>query len=543
MNMPSMVSLTFLLAASTLANPAKAQMPKQLFGPKLADFVQTSAGGDRFKAMPPVKFLKGQAGGGIVVTVTPTATRQTFEGIGGALTESSAYVLANVSKEKRDLILDYFFSPRQANFTMARTHIGACDFCVKGKYSYDDFPGDVSLEHFSIAPDKQGFAGTKDPNYSTLSLIKDALARQPQLKIVASPWTAPAWMKDNNDWYSKGSNGRGGSLLPTNYDTFARYMVKYLKAYNAEGVNIWAVTPENEPWGNGGQWESMEFPAENMRDYIKENLGPQMASNGLSGVKIICFDHNRGDDAVKYVETVLGDPVAASYVWGTGLHWYGTTISASTETMDQIHDRFPTKAILHTEGCIDSIGSKDNSPNGSFLGWKNDAWWWTNGAADWGWYWASKETHPKYAPVHRYARDIVDGLNHWFVGWIDWNIVLDKNGGPNHANNLAAAPIMVDTDSGDVYITPLFYIMAHFSRYLHPGDSIVQVDTATPGLGPDDFHATAAISRDKKTLTVIAFNKAKQPLTYNIQVDGFHAPVTIPENAIQTLRFDLNKLK
>ena len=540
-----MVSVTFLLVVSAVPNPAKAQMPKQLFGSKLADFVQTSASGDHFKAMPPVEFLKGPASNGIVVTVTPTATRQTLEGFGGALTESSAFVLANVSKEKRNLILDYFFSPRQANFTMARTHIGACDFCVKGKYSYDDFPGDVSLEHFSIAPDKQGFQGAKDPNYATLSLIKDALARQPQLKIVASPWTAPAWMKDNNDWYGKdmNGNGRGGSLLQTNYDTFARYMVKYLKAYDAEGVKVWAVTPENEPLGNGGQWESMEFSATNLRDYIKGDLGPQMASNGLSNVKILNFDHNRGADAVKFADTMLEDPVAAGYVWGTALHWYSTTISASTETMDEIHDRFPTKAILHTEGCIDSIGGEDNSPKGSFLGWKNDAWWWAEGAADWGWYWASKQTHPKYAPVHRYARDLVDGLNHWFVGWIDWNIVLDKNGGPNHAHNLAAAPIMVDTGSGDVYITPLFYIMAHFSRYLHAGDSIVQVDTAAPGLGPDDFHVTAAVSQDKKTLTVIAFNKANQPVNYNIQVNGFHAPVTIPENAIQTLRFDLRKLK
>ena len=122
MKIPSLVSLTFLLVASALPDPAKAQTPKQLFGPELADFVQTSASGDHFKALPPVKFLKGPASNGIVVTVTPTATRQTLEGIGGALTESSAFVLANVSREKRNLILDYFFSPRQANFTMARTH-------------------------------------------------------------------------------------------------------------------------------------------------------------------------------------------------------------------------------------------------------------------------------------------------------------------------------------------------------------------------------------------------------------------------------------
>jgi len=179
--------------------------------------------------------------------------------------------------------------------------------------------------------------------------------------------------------------------------------------------------------------------------------------------------------------------------------------------MDQIHDRFPTKAILHTEGCIDNIGNEDNSPKGSFLGWKNDAWWVDRGGTDWGWYWASKETHPKYAPVHRYARDLVDGLNHWFVGGSTGTSCWTRRAAPI-TRTISAPPRSWWTPTRRMCTSRLSsYVMAHFSRYLHPGDSIVQVDTAAPGLGPDDFHATAAVSQDKKTLTVIAFSKAKHP--------------------------------
>jgi len=547
MSFPWVVPLLFpgvvsaWLAAADTHSAASPATPKPL-GSRLADFVQTSAEGDRFRSLPPVRFAKGAPGPGVVVTVTPTAPRQTLEGIGGALTESSAFVLADLPKPQRRWILDQCFGPQGADFTMARTPIGACDFCVEGRYSYDDVPGDVALKHFSVAPDRRGFPGAKDPTFALLPLIKAALIRNPRLKLVASPWTAPAWMKDNQDWYGRGV---GGSLLPQHQDTFARYMVKYLKAYRRQGVSIWGVTPENEPLGNGGQWESMEFTSTAMRDYISQHLGPQLKRHGLGGVKIIQFDHNRDADAIRFSEEALGDPKTATLVWGTGLHWYSSTNSARTPILDQLHDRFPTKPILHTEGCIDGIRTEDSSPSGTFLGWKHDAWWWTESATDWGYYWAppsDKPAHPRYAPVHRYARDLIDGLNHWFVGWIDWNLVLDQNGGPNHVNNFCAAPIMVDRTSGETYFTPLYFVMAHFSRYLRPGDSIVEVSTATPGLGADDFRATAAVSKDKKNLVVIAFNKSGQPITYDIQIGKFCAPVVIPGNAIQTMKISLSEL-
>ncbi|WP_243322575.1 hypothetical protein [Geothrix sp. SG200] len=529
-----------LLVAGT-PRPATEQ-PAPL-GPRLAEFVQTSAAGDRFRQMPRLKFTKGSPSRGVTVTVDPSVQRQTLEGIGGGLTESSAYVLAHLAKPARGRILDRFFGPTGARFTMARTHIGACDFCLTGRYSYDDVPEDSALEHFSIAPDQRGFREARDPEYALLPLIKDALARNPGLKVVASPWTAPAWMKDNRDWYGQ---GRGGTLLPEHWDTFARYMVKYLQAYRAEGVPIWGVTPENEPVGNGGQWESMEFTAEGLRDYIKLHLGPQFAKHGLAGVKLIQFDHNRDANALRFSEAVLGDPSAAAFVWGTGLHWYSTTNSVRTELLDHLRASYPTKALLHTEGCIDAIGTEDSSPGGAFRGWKNEAWWWGASATDWGFYWAPPEerpAHPRYSPVHRYALDLLEGLNHGFVGWIDWNIVLDRRGGPNHVNNFCAAPIMVDTTSGETHVTPLYYVLAHFSRYLQPGDRVVRVSTSPQGPDSEGLHATAALRQDGRHLIVIAYNPTPRAIIYTLQVGILRAPVVIPGQALQSFCISMDHLR
>jgi glucosylceramidase len=538
------VPLLSLLTASVAGisgTPSARRNPTGLPAKALAERVQTSAAGDHFQVLPPVHFSRGKPSQGLVVTIDPSVCLQALEGIGGALTEASAFVLAHLPEGQRQQILDGFFGPRGADFTMARVPIGACDFCVTGRYSYDDLPGDVALEHFSIAPDKRGFPTAECPSYALLPLIKDAQSRQPALKVVASPWSAPAWMKDNHDWYGQ---GRGGSLMPEHYDTFARYMVKYLDAYRAEGVAIWGVTPENEPLGNGGQWESMEFTAQGLRRYIGEHLGPQLTSHGYASVKLIQFDHNRDANALQFAQAVLGDPVASPFTWGTGLHWYGATNSADTSVLDTLCRAFPTKAILHTEGCIDAIGTEDNAPSGQFLGWKNDGWWWHEDATDWGYHWAppeEKQAHPRYAPVHRYARDLVEGLNHGFVGWIDWNIVLDKRGGPNHVNNFCAAPVMVDTESKEVYTTPLFFVMAHFSRYLRPGDRIVKAVIA--GQSPLDtpLLATAALSRNRKHLVVVVFNPSDHALACTLQVGRLIAPLTMTGHSLQTLRIPLTR--
>lgn len=515
---------------------------------KRAVAVQTSASGDRLQAIAPLRLHHGRPGRGLVLEVNTSARRQVLEGIGGALTEASAYVLANLPEANRSAILDAFYGPTGARFTLGRVPMGACDFSVTGRWSYDDRPGDEALEHFSIDRDTQGFPGALTPGYGLLSLVQDALAREPRLRLVASPWTAPAWMKDNQDWYGK---GKGGQLLPQHHATFARYTVKYLQAYRAHGVPIWGITPVNEPVGNGGQWESMEFTPTAMRDYLRDHLGPLLAANDLQRVKVIQFDHNRDAHALAFAEAILGDPATRSFVWGTGVHWYSATNSSETGILDRLQADHPDKALLHTEGCIDGIGTEDNAPHGAFLGWKREAWWWTPGATDWGYHWApaaEKPNHPRYAPVHRYARDLIHGLNHWLVGWIDWNIVLDRRGGPNHVANFCAAPVMVDLATAEAYVTPLYYVMAHFSRYLDPGDQVVTVNARNARSGGRDLLVAAAIDPAGHHLKLFVFNPGPKPRSFQVQVQvqvqvgGSWGRTSIPGNALQTYLLSLPRV-
>jgi len=462
------------------------------------------------------------------------------EGIGGALTEASAHVLAHLPRATREALLDRCFGPKGADFTMARLPIGSCDFSVTGKWSYADVPGDTALAHFSLEPDRRGWATAREPGYALLPLIQDALARRPDLKLVASPWTAPAWMKDNQAWFGA---GRGGRLKPEHYDTFARYVVKYVDALKVEGIALWGLTPVNEPVGNGGQWESMEFTPGELRDYIGGHLGPRLAEAGHGGLKLLSFDHNRDAQALAFAEAILGDPRASRYVWGTALHWYSSTVSACPEVLDALRQRWPDKALVHTEGCIDGIGTPDQSPGGRFRGWRNDRWWWTEAATDWGFHWApeaERRHHPRYAPVDRYARDLIVGLNHGLVGWIDWNLVLDARGGPNHVGNFCGAPLMADPATGAVHVTPLHDVLVHVSRYIRPGDTILGIEAHLPDTGPDEVHATAALDSTGRRLTVVLFNRSRRTQRFALAVGDRWVPQALPPRSLRTLQLPVD---
>ena len=501
------------------------------------DGLQSSAAGDRLKSIPPLVFRSGKATKGPVATIHLEAPRQRVLGVGGALTEASAFVLAHLPADRRGHLLDELFGPGGADLSLARLPIGACDFCVKGKFSYDDVPGDTALTHFSLAPDQAGFPDALDPHYALLDLIRDARTRNPALKLLASPWTAPSWMKDNGAWYGE---GRGGRLLPEHQATYARYLVRYLQAMAAEGLPVWGLTPENEPLGNGGQWESMEFTADAMQGFIRDHLGPALAGAGLGGVRLIQYDHNRDAHALAFARATLGDPATARFVWGTGLHWYGSTVDSRTDLLDQLRRDYPGKALLHTEGCVDAIGTEANAPGGRFRGWQDDAWWWAAEAQDWGYTWAppaEKKDHPPYAPVHRYARDLIEGFNHGFCAWLDWNLVLDQRGGPNHVGNFCAAPVMVDLRSGTIYRTPLLDVLIHASRCLRPGSRVVPVDL--PPRTP--LRLLATLSPDRRVLAILAFNPSASPQRWSLRLGRRTAETTLPPNALQSFRVALGR--
>lgn len=524
----------------------------------------TSEAGEKFGEKEGVKFTEGRAQGKVIF-VNPDNRRQKVLGIGTSMTESSAFVLAHLTKEKRAEVVAEIFGQSGAAFSLSRVHIGSCDFCVEGKYCYADKPEDKALAGFSVATDKIGFDAAKYPgvkanDYDLLPLIKEAIAENPELKIISSAWTAPPWMKSINAYYENGyvdpsepdgwHHGSGGWL--NEYQAYADYLYKYLHAYENEGVSIWGMTLVNEPLGNDGNWESMQWDANGQRDFVKKHLGPMLHANDFADVKLMFFDHNR-EALQPWADTVLGDPDAAKYLYGAAVHWYASTYKVYSDALDQVHNKYPGFAIINTEACIDDLGNTPN-PNcedpkrAQETNWfQNDDFWWNKNATDWGYRvpWADAADHPIYTPVHRYARDIIQGFNHWMTGWVDWNIVLDKHGGPNHVGNNAGAPIMIDSEASNpdaaIYYTPVFHILQQLSRTIGPESQVVEsIVTSTNGEAPlreDAIHALATVGNDN-SLAVNILNTQKAPQKVNLQIGNHYAEVELSANSLTTIDID-----
>lgn len=440
----------------------------------------------------------------VTIKLKPEQTFQTITGFGGAFTESSAYLLNKLSKKNRDTILQAYFAKDGANYSLTRTHMNSCDFSLS-QYSYAPVENDVNLEHFTIENDKDDL----------IPMIKDAMAvSEDGFKIFASPWTAAPWMKDNNEWV-------GGKLLPKYYDTWALFFSKYLNAYKNQGIDIWGFTVENEPHGNGNNWESMHFSPKEMTDFVQFHLGPKLETDGYGDKIILGYDQNRAG-LKEWVDEMYRDEASSKYFDGTAIHWYESTYDYFPEALQYAHNKAPNKFLIETEGCVDS----------QVPVWQDDAWYWKKEATDWGWDWASEENkhlHPKYAPVNRYARDIIGCLNNWVDGWVDWNMILNRQGGPNWFENWCVAPVIVDPDADEIYFTPLYYTMAHFSKYIRPKAKVIGVDNSE-----DELMVTAAINPDG-TATVVIFNETESPKSINLSMHEKNVEFSIDAQAIQTI--------
>jgi glucosylceramidase len=335
---------------------------------------------------------------------------------------------------------------------------------------------------------------------------------------MASPWTAPPWMKDNNTW-------NGGELKPEFYPVFAQYIVKYIRAYAGEGIPIRGLTPVNEPLGNSANWESTHFNPEQMREYIGDHLGPALREAGLD-IPLWIYDQNREHLMMDWADAIYGDTNAAAFVRGMAVHWYQSTVDVGGEWLDKVHEKYPGMEILHSEGCIDALG--DDEPIGS---WLEDDWYWRPEATDWGKFWAPEEDkkhHPPYRAFYRYTRDLIGGLNHNLTGWIDWNMVLNTRGGPNHARNFCLAPVLVDSGRDHAYLTPLYYSIAHFSKFIRPGAQRIGLS------GHDDTFMATAFRNPDGSLVVVVFNLAQEDLTYALKLGGHGVTVDIKGQALQT---------
>ncbi|WP_179349703.1 glycoside hydrolase family 30 protein [Winogradskyella pacifica] len=464
------------------------------------EIYETSESGNKLTRITAFSTVDSSA----VIKLLPEQKFQTITGFGGSFTESSAYLLNKLSKKNRDTILQAYFGEDGARYSLTRTHIASCDFSLSN-YTYAPVADDVELESFNIEEDRDDL----------IPMIKDAQAiSKDGFHIIASPWTSPPWMKDNNAYV-------GGKLLPKYYDAFALYFSKYVDAYKAEGIDIWGLTPVNEPHGNGNNWESMHFSPEEETDFVQNHLGPKLEADGFGEVNILGYDQNR-KGIKEWVDEMYKDEASSKYFDGLAIHWYESTYDYFPEELQYAHEKAPEKYLIETEGCIDS----------EIPAWQDDAWYWKKEATDWGYDWREddkKYLHPKYAPVNRYARDIIGCLNNWVDGWVDWNMVLDRQGGPNWFENWCVAPVIVDPDADAVYFTPLYYTMAHFSKYIRPGAEVIGVDNADK-----DLMVTAAKNPDG-TIAVVIFNEGKDSKDFRLTLGEETVSVNINQQAIQTI--------
>jgi glucosylceramidase len=416
------------------------------------------------------------------VFVDPTKTFQTFIGIGGALTDAAAETFAKLPKDKQQQFLEAYYSREKGiGYTLARTNIHSCDFS-SGSYTYVS-EGDRDLNSFSIDHDRQ----------YRIPFIKQVQAMAGKdFTLYASPWSPPAWMKDNNNMLF------GGKLKKEFYQPWANYFVKFIKAYEAEGIPVWGITIQNEPMARQ-IWESCIWTAEEERDFLKNNLGPTLAREGLGDKKIIVWDHNR-DLLYQRANTVLSDPEAAKYAWGVGFHWYETWTGGQPqfENLKRVNETFPGKHLLFTEGC-----------NGPFN--MSKIYDWSLGES--------------------YGRSMINDFNNGTVGWTDWNVLLDEQGGPNHVKNFCFAPVHADTRTGELIFTNEYYYIGHFSKFIYPGAKrIVSSSTRSQLL-------TTAFRNPDGSIAVVVMNNSGQSTPYHLWVGGKAAAITALPHSISTMVF------
>ncbi len=416
----------------------------------------------------------------ISVFVNPDKKFQSFIGIGGAVTDASAEVFSKLSPDQQEKFLtSYYDKANGIGYSFMRTNIHSCDFS-SSEYIYVA-DGDKELKSFSIEHDKQ----------FRIPLIKKAFEKaKGEILLFASPWSPPAFMKDNKSML------KGGKLLPEYYQSWANYFVKFINAYKKEGINIWGVTVQNEPMATQ-TWESCIYTAEEERDFLKNYLGPAMVKSGLKEKKIIVWDHNR--DLMNYrANIIFEDPEASKYAWGMGYHWYETWAGGDPLFVNvrNVYESYPSKHLLFTEGCASSFDTTKYQ------------------------YWPNAE---------KYGYSIINDFNNGTVGWTDWNILLDETGGPNHLNNFCFSPVHFDAKKGELIYTPSYYYIGHFSKFIRPGAKRVSTTTSRSHL-----QSTSFLNADGTMVTVV-MNQGDKPIKYMLYAGAQSVDLNILPHSIQTL--------
>ena len=324
-----------------------------------------------------------------------------------------------------------------------------------------------------------------------IPMIKRAQALiRDDLVFYASPWSPPAFMKTNNHML------RGGKLLPEFNQAWANYYVKFIDAYEAEGIPVWGVTIQNEPMAVQ-RWESCIYTAEEERDFLKNFLGPTFENAGYSDKNIVVWDHNR--DLISHrANTIFEDPEALKYAWGIGFHWYETWTGGDPkyDNLKNIRESYPEMNLLFTEGCQEKFDSTQ---------------------------------YNRWSNAERYGNSMINDFNSGTVGWTDWNILLNEKGGPNHVQNFCFAPVHADTQTNELIYTPTYYYIGHFSKFIRPRAKRISTTASRSTIESTSFQ-----NPDGEIVTIV-MNRTEKQIDYRLVVGSYEVQLTILPHAMQSI--------
>lgn len=408
-----------------------------------------------------------------IVNIYPEVAFQTVMGFGGAFTESAGYVYANLPPEARKEILRAYFGQDGLGYTLGRCPVDSCDFSL-GNYSAVTDAGDDGLKTFSLS---------RDERY-VLPLLRDAKSLCPDLSLMLSPWSPPAFMKTNH------SKNLGGKLDPQYRSLWAEYLCRYIEEYQARGFHIFALSVQNEP--NAVQkWDSCLYTPEEEKVFLRDYLAPLLKEKRLDNLLLTIWDHNKERlfDRTAYI---CADEKANEAIGAAGFHWYS---GDHFDAVSLVHKRYPDKKLIFTEGCIE----------------------YSKYAAD-----------AQLANAQKYAHELLGDLNAGLHAFLDWNLCLDRFGGPNHADNFCDAPVMADLDAGTLKYSLSYFYLGHFTRFIRPGAVRIGATCYT------DRIETAAFQNEDGTIAVVMYNPGQDKLDCTMRLSGRICSVTLAPESIST---------
>jgi len=414
-----------------------------------------------------------------VINVVPEQRYQKIVGFGGAFTEASAYCYSKLSKENKEKVIKAYFDQKGMQYNLGRTHIQSSDFTEK-EYAYVE-DGDEELSTFTIAKDKEYI----------LPFVKDALQETGEnLRLFASPWSPPGWMKDN------GMRTNGGRLLKKYYSHWAEMMVRYFKEYQKEEVMFFGLTVQNEAKAPQ-TWESCEYSAEEEGEFLANYLRPALDKAGFEDLKVMVWDHNK-ERAYDRPRDIFKVPGAKEATWGIGVHFYsGDHFGA----LEMAHRAFPDKPILVTEFAY---GKEERL--------------------------SLPIPHSGWEEVELTAFDLICGFNNYLAGVVDWNLLLDQNGGPFHDRDSGCkAGIIVDTKAGTFRLEPLYYVMRHFSQFICKDAIRIGCSSYTKNL------VSTAFENPNGEIVLLVLNQSSAIQKADIRLENECIKVELPEKSLATI--------